>query len=161
MQKGSIHGDMAFVFKICDCNHVKVGRVVRDIGEIRIYQGGASCEIEFQEVVSNSATEGEPLGTDRRYRHPNPQIYPTGKSWRDQGNGYPYRNWRDRLNDKHKRKYLCRQSGSARSWFMEQSRKKNPCKISQIKGVYSIQAQPHHRKRFWSPAIVPMYRGVG
>jgi hypothetical protein len=31
--------------------------------ETPIYQGGASCEIDFQEVVSNSATEGEPLGT--------------------------------------------------------------------------------------------------
>ena len=31
--------------------------------ETPIYQGGASCEIEFQEVISNSATEGEPLGT--------------------------------------------------------------------------------------------------
>ena len=31
--------------------------------ETPVYQGGASCEIEFQEVVSNSAAEGEPLGT--------------------------------------------------------------------------------------------------
>lgn len=31
--------------------------------ETPVYQGGASCEIEFQEVVSNSSTEGEPLGT--------------------------------------------------------------------------------------------------
>lgn len=31
--------------------------------ETPIYQGGASCEVDFQEVVSNSATEGEPLGT--------------------------------------------------------------------------------------------------
>ena len=31
--------------------------------EIPEYQGGMSSEIQFQEVVSNSATEGEPLGT--------------------------------------------------------------------------------------------------
>lgn len=31
--------------------------------EIPEYQGGLSSEIQFQEVVSNSATEGEPLGT--------------------------------------------------------------------------------------------------
>ena len=32
-------------------------------GEIPEYQGGMSSEIQFQEVVSNSASEGEPLGT--------------------------------------------------------------------------------------------------
>ena len=31
--------------------------------ETPVYEGGMSCEIEFQEVVSNSATEDEPLGT--------------------------------------------------------------------------------------------------
>lgn len=31
--------------------------------ETPVYEGGMSCEIEFQEVVSNSATEEEPLGT--------------------------------------------------------------------------------------------------
>ena len=31
--------------------------------ETPVYEGGMSCEIEFQEVVSNSATESEPLGT--------------------------------------------------------------------------------------------------
>lgn len=31
--------------------------------EIPEYQGGMSSEIQFQEVISNSATEGEPLGT--------------------------------------------------------------------------------------------------
>ena len=31
--------------------------------EIPEYQGGMSSEIQFQEVVSNSAAEGEPLGT--------------------------------------------------------------------------------------------------
>ena len=48
--------------------------------ETPIYEGGASCEIEFQEVVSNSATDGEPLGTlagkgvngkTKRGTHPN------------------------------------------------------------------------------------------
>ena len=31
--------------------------------ETPVYEGGMSAEIEFQEVVSNSATEREPLGT--------------------------------------------------------------------------------------------------
>lgn len=31
--------------------------------ETPMYEGGMSCEIEFQEVVSNSATANEPLGT--------------------------------------------------------------------------------------------------
>ena len=31
--------------------------------ETPVYEGGMSAEIEFQEVVSNSATEEEPLGT--------------------------------------------------------------------------------------------------
>lgn len=39
------------------------GRDAQRFSESPIYMGGASCNIDFDEVISNSATSGEPLGT--------------------------------------------------------------------------------------------------